>query len=482
MLGFSMPALVSTRDAMTVGELTRRIRKALEDGLGRVWVEGEISNLRQQSSGHQYFSLKDAEAQIRCVWFRGQNREGLVLRDGMQVQIHGDISVYEAQGQYQLVVRIIQPKGVGELQAKFEALKRRLDAEGLFRPERKRPIPKFPRVLALVTSPTGAAVRDMLHVLARRAPWVRVLIHPVRVQGDGAHEEIAAAIQRLGTGAIPDLPGIDTLIVARGGGSIEDLWNFNEESVARAIAACPIPVISGVGHEIDFTICDFVADLRAPTPSAAAELAVPDQAELLQYLDRARGRLDAAARSRLEHWNRLLDLMARSAAFREPGRILLERQQRLDDTAARMQLATATRFRQARDRLDHAGRLVELSRPDRLLGQRRDWLRMMEERLDQAVRRRLEEHKQRLEPLGSLDQTVRRRLEEQKQRLVPLGNLIRTLGPESVLQRGYSLTTDTDGNVVSSAADLRAETRILTRFRDGTAESTVTAVHPLPAE
>jgi len=455
-----MPALATTPDAMTVGELTRRIRKVMEDGIGRVWVEGEISNLRLQNSGHQYFSLKDAEAQIRCVLFRNQGRESPALRDGMQVQIHGDISVYESQGQYQIVVRVIQPKGLGELQAKFEALKRRLDAEGLFRPERKRPIPKFPRVLALVTSPTGAAVRDMLHVLARRAPWVHVLILPVRVQGDGAHEEIAAAIRQLGSGSIPGLPQIDTLIVARGGGSIEDLWNFNEESVARAVASCPIPVISGVGHEIDFTICDFAADLRAPTPSAAAELAVPDQADLLQFLERARTRLDASARSRLDQWKRLLEMMSRSAAFREPGRILLERQQRLDDAATRMELAVSARLRQAKDRLDHARRLVELSRPDRLLAQRQDWLRMLEDRLDQAVRRRLE---------------------EQKQRLIPLGNLIRTLGPDSVLQRGYSLTTDATGNVLTSVADLRPETRILTRFRDGTAESAITVVHPDPA-
>jgi exodeoxyribonuclease VII large subunit len=452
-----MPALVSTRDVLTVSELTRRVRQALESGIGRVWVEGEISNLRQQNSGHQYFSLKDVDAQIRCVMFRGQNRGQVPLRDGLQVQIQGDLSVFEAQGQYQLVVKLVQQKGVGELQARFEALKRRLDAEGLFNPDRKRKIPRFPRTIALVTSPTGAAVRDMLHVLARRAPWVRILIAPVRVQGDGAFEEIASMITRIGSGSIPGLPPIDTVIVARGGGSIEDLWNFNEEAVARAVASCPIPVISGVGHEIDFTICDFAADLRAPTPSAAAEMAVPDQADLLRYLDRARERMETSVRTRMEQSRRFLDLISRSAAFREPGRILGERQQRLDDSAQRMESALALRVRRARDRTEHAARLLEMSRPDRLLAQRGDWLKMLGERLNQVVRRRVE---------------------EQKQRLMPLSNLVRTLGPQSVLNRGYSLTVDDGGNVISSITALNPGARLVTRLRDGEVESEVREVRP----
>jgi len=452
-----MPALVSTRDALTVSELTRRIRQALESGIGRIWVEGEISNLRQQNSGHCYFSLKDADAQIRCVLFKGQNRDQPPLRDGMQVQIQGDISVFEAQGQYQLVVRVVQQKGVGELQARFEALKRRLDAEGLFRADRKKKIPRFPRTLALVTSPTGAALRDMLHVLARRAPWVRVIVAPVRVQGDGAFEEIAAMINRIAKGEIPGLPSIDTIIVARGGGSIEDLWNFNEEAVARAVAECPLPVISGVGHEIDFTICDFAADLRAPTPSAAAEMAVPDQADLLQYLGRAHERMENSVRSRMEQSRRFLELVSRSAAFREPGRILAERQQRLDDSAQRMEGALGLRLHRARDRMAHATRLLEMSRPDRLLAQRSEWLKMLGERLDHLVGARLQEH---------------------RQRLVPLGNLVRTLGPESVLKRGYSLTVDAGGNVVSSVAELGLGTRLVTRLRDGEVESQVTEVRP----
>ena len=452
-----MPALVSTRDVLTVSELTRRVRQALESGIGRVWVEGEISNLRQQNSGHSYFSLKDVDAQIRCVLFRGQNRDQIPLRDGMQVQIQGDLSVFEAQGQYQLVVRVIQQKGLGELQARFEALKRRLDAEGLFHSDRKRKIPRFPRTIALVTSPTGAALRDMLHVLARRAPWVRVIVAPVRVQGEGAFEEIASMISRIGSGAMPGLPPIDTLIVARGGGSIEDLWNFNEEAVARAVAACPIPVISGVGHEIDFTICDFAADLRAPTPSAAAEMAVPDQADLIHYLDRARERMENSVRSRMEQSRRILDLITRSAAFREPGRVLSERQQRLDDSAQRMEAALNLRLRRSRDRIEHATRLLEMSRPDRLLAQRKEWLKMLGERLDHLVRRRLDEH---------------------RQRMLPLANLVRTLGPESVLSRGYSLTVDDHGNVICSVTDLEPGAKFVTRLRDGEVESEVLEVRP----
>src|SRR5213596_1708341 len=269
-----------TSKVFTVGELTRQIRGALETKFRAVWVQGEMSNYKLHPSGHQYFTLKDQRAQISCVIWRdtiAPPRQPLV--DGTQVQVYGTVTVFEARGQYQLSVQILQPRGIGLLQAKFEALKRKLEAEGLFAPERKRPLPKFPRRIGIVTSPTGAAIRDMLNVLRRRAPWLQIVINPVRVQGTGAAQEIAVAIREL---ALPNqaFAPVDLIVVTRGGGSIEDLWEFNEEIVARAVFHSALPVISAVGHEIDFTICDFVADLRAPTPSAAAELIVPDVVDL----------------------------------------------------------------------------------------------------------------------------------------------------------------------------------------------------------
>src|SRR5437763_10779175 len=269
-----------TSKVFTVGELTRQIRSTLETKFRAVWVQGEISNYKLHPSGHQYFTLKDQRAQIACVIWRdtmASPRQPIV--DGSQVQVYGTVTVFEARGQYQLNVQILQLRGVGLLQVKFEALKRKLEAEGLFAPGRKRPLPKFPKRIGIVTSPSGAAIRDMLNVLRRRAPNVQVLISPVRVQGIGAAAEIATAINEL---TRPDAgwEAIDLIVIARGGGSIEDLWEFNEEIVARAIFHSAIPIVSAVGHEIDFTIADFVADLRAPTPSAAAELIVPDTAEL----------------------------------------------------------------------------------------------------------------------------------------------------------------------------------------------------------
>src|ERR1051325_9952936 len=275
-----------TSKVFTVAELTRQIRGALETRFGAVWVQGEVSNYRLQSSGHRYFTLKDQRAAISCVIFRNTLPPSAPpIADGAQVQVYGNVTVFEARGQYQLNVQILQTRGAGLLQAKFEALKRKLEAEGLFAPERKRPLPKFPRRIGIVTSSSGAAIRDMLNVLCRRAPWLQILINPVRVQGTGASQEIAVAIRELAAPNVNWKP-LDLIVVTRGGGSIEDLWEFNEEIVARAIFHSAVPIVSAVGHEIDFTICDFVADLRAPTPSAAAELIVPDVMDLQRQADR----------------------------------------------------------------------------------------------------------------------------------------------------------------------------------------------------
>src|SRR5262249_53978924 len=269
----------------TVSELTRNIRGTLETKFGTVWVQGEISNYKLHPSGHQYFTLKDQRAQISCVIWRDTMAPlRQALADGAQVQVYGTVTVFEARGQYQLNVQVLQPRGVGLLQATFEALKRKLEAEGLFAAERKRPLPKFPRRIGIITSASGAAIRDMLNVLRRRAPCLQILINPVRVQGPGAAQEIAVAIREL---AMPSdyWQPLDLIVVTRGGGSIEDLWEFNEEIVARAIFHSAVPIVSAVGHEIDFTISDFVADMRAATPSAAAELIVPDIVDLQRQID-----------------------------------------------------------------------------------------------------------------------------------------------------------------------------------------------------
>src|SRR5260370_10741288 len=274
-----------TSKVLTVSELTRSIRGILEAKFGEVWVQGEVSNYKLHPSGHQYFTLKDARARIACVIFRNTMaplREALA--DGAQIQIYGNVSVCEARGQYHLSVQIMQPIGLGVLQAKFDALKRKLDDERLFDPARKRPLTKFPKRIGIVTSQSGAAIRDILNVLRRRAPWLQILISPVRVQGTGAAQEIAVAIRELAKPNENFAP-VELIVVTRGGGSMEDLWEFNEEIVARTIADVTVPIISAIGHEIDFTIAHFVADLRAPTPSAAAELIVPDIVDLRRHVD-----------------------------------------------------------------------------------------------------------------------------------------------------------------------------------------------------
>jgi len=289
-------AAVTPPKIYTVSDLTSEVRAVLEDSFSGIWVEGELSNFRHPSSGHMYFTLKDQESQIRVVMFRVANRQlRFQPRDGLAMLVYGALSVYEPRGEYQIVVEYMEPKGLGALQLAFEQLKERLQAEGLFDDSRKRPIPMLPGRIGVITSPTGAAIRDILQVLRRRFAGVDVLIHPVTVQGEQAAPEIVDAIRELNRRG-----GLDVLIVARGGGSIEDLWAFNEEVVARAIADSKIPVISAVGHEVDYTIADFVADLRAPTPSAAAELVVSKKDELAQRLDDLQARMAGAVRSRLD--------------------------------------------------------------------------------------------------------------------------------------------------------------------------------------
>lgn len=329
---------------LSVGELTGQIKQTLENGIGRVWVSGEISNFSRPASGHCYLTLKDESAQIRAViWRNAAKAARFELHDGLEVICQGYLDVYAPRGSYQLVIQKIEPKGLGALERALRLLREKLTAEGLFSPARKRPLPRFPRRIAFVTSPTGAAVRDFLEVLRRRWLDVHVLIVPVRVQGDGAAAEIAAGIELVNKLA----QRVDVLVVGRGGGSLEDLWAFNEELVVRAIHASRIPVVSAVGHEIDITLSDLVADVRALTPSEAAERVVPAMDELREYLDRQQSRLAAALRGRFQLARTRVDNLAGCRVFRRPLERIQRQGQRLDELQARAGRAMTRRLERA---------------------------------------------------------------------------------------------------------------------------------------
>jgi exodeoxyribonuclease VII large subunit len=436
----------------TVAELTRQIRGTLETKFGAVWVQGEISNYKLHPSGHQYFTLKDQRAAISCVIFRNTLPPGKQpISDGAQVQVYGNVSVFEARGQYQLNVQILQTRGAGLLQAKFEALKRKLEAEGLFDPARKRPLPKFPKRIAIVTSPSGAAIRDMLNVLRRRAPNVAVLISPVRVQGIGAAAEIATAINELAAGEGPWEP-IDVIVIARGGGSIEDLWEFNEEIVARAIFNSALPVVSAVGHEIDFTIADFVADLRAPTPSAAAELIVADSAELGRRVNELANCLQKYLRSFLLQSQTRLRFLSERTLARELTQRLRDAQQQLDLTTELLRRRLKQFVIDARAALSSRMQSLQTHDPKRDLVARRTSLADLHRRFAAQAPRLLQNAQERF-----------RRVE----------GILRVLGPEATLRRGYSITTDATGNVIQTATAVRRGSRIKTRVADGAFDSEV---------
>lgn len=439
--------------ALSVTQLVRRMKNLLEVELGEQWVEGEVSNLRKQGSGHWYFSLKDEKAQISCAMFGARRRPGAeVLEDGVKVRVFAEPSVYEARGQLQIIVQKVELAGVGELQARFEALKRKLDAEGLFAAERKQALPAFPMRIGLITSGTGAAIRDILNVLERRAPWVEPVLYPVRVQGKGAEREIAAAIRQMGDPEEHDFPRSDVLIVGRGGGSLEDLWNFNEELVARAIADCPIPVISAVGHEIDFTIADFVADLRAPTPSAAAELAVPSGDELQGRIETLRSRLGRRVEDRLSRLDLVLENARRGVLSRGGDRLLREPAMQVDGLRERLRGAVQGAWRDRVLEFKDAARSLEMVRPERRLERQREAAVDLSRRLFRAVEQGV---------LG------------QEERLDHLRGLLRALGPESAFERGFSITLDQQGRAVRSVEQVKEGAELRTKLRDGEAVSEV---------
>jgi exodeoxyribonuclease VII large subunit len=442
----------TNKDVLSVAQLVRRARMALEGSFSGVWVRGEISNLRRQSSGHQYFSIKDAEAQLSCVLFRGQSQYvSARIEDGLQVELFGDLSVFEARGTMQLTVRRGQAAGRGALQAAFEALKAKLQAEGLFDADRKKALPRFPQCVALVTSPTGAALQDMLTIFGRRSPWVRLLLFPVKVQGEQAAAEIAAALRQLSQG-LEGLPAIDAVVVARGGGSYEDLWSFNEEAVARAIAACPLPTISAVGHEIDFTIADFVADLRAPTPSAAAELLAPDGTELRQTLEGHAQWLENRLQERLRTEKQYLQLLEAGALHRVPQQLLAEAAQWCDHAAEELTDRVHRCAQRAEQDLERCALRLESSRPEIQLSQAQAWL----EQASQALQRHLQTY-----------------FTEKSQSLEAHRKLLQALGPQAILERGFTHVSDATGRVLRRAAEIQPGTELLTRFADGTVRSIV---------
>jgi exodeoxyribonuclease VII large subunit len=421
--------LQPTRQIFTVSELTAKIRDLLAKNFMDILVQGEISNCREAQSGHIYFTLKDDRAQVRCVFFKQQQR-GIKFRpeDGLHITVRGSISVYEQRGEYQIYVEKIDLVGQGALQLAFEQLKKRLEAEGLFDAKRKKPLPLLPSRIGIITSPRGAAVRDVVRILTRRFPNVHLTVYPVRVQGEGSAEEIVKALKFFNARKI-----VDVLILARGGGSMEDLWSFNEEIVARAIFASEIPVISGVGHETDFTIADFVADLRASTPSAAAELVVQTRAEFDKHIAELRETLAGLVRYRLLEWSRRVHELSARRGFRRPLDLLRQQRQRADEMTSRLALGLRARLEQSRKRFTAAHlRIVSFDFRVKIAAFR---LRLEKRTADLGVR-------------------IERLLRAKRDRFEKLTLQLQERSPLRVLERGYAIATDTAGNLLRDAAQV----------------------------
>lgn len=418
--------LAPERKIWSVSELTARIRDTLAAQFSNLWVEGEVSNYRPAQSGHLYFTLKDEKAQVRCVCFKNQAiRLRFRPEDGLKLIVRGSIGVYEPRGEYQIYVEHIEPAGLGALQLAFEQLKRRLEAEGLFDESRKKPLPLLPSRIGVVTSPRGAAVRDIIRILRRRFPGLHLLVYPVRVQGEGAAEDIAGALDYFSRKR-----SVDVILLARGGGSIEDLWAFNEERVARAIAACKIPVVSGVGHETDFTIADFVADVRASTPSAAAEIVVRSRQEFDGHLKELEHKISQQMRYLLLEWRHALKDLATHMGFRRLEVLLRRHRQQTDELSLRLGIALQARLERLRRRFTIAGTRIasfDLRARIRTLG-----LRLVQRSAELGVR-------------------IERLLVGKAQRLERLRLQLEERSPLRVLERGYAICTDAAGNLVRAA-------------------------------
>ncbi|WP_291510756.1 exodeoxyribonuclease VII large subunit [Acidithiobacillus sp.] len=420
---------------LSVSELNRSVREILEGNFPLLQVTGEISNFVQPASGHWYFSLKDDRAQVRCAMFRTRNAQCCLRpKDGLQVQVLAQPTLYEGRGDFQLLIESLTPVGAGDLQARFAALKEKLAAEGLFAAELKRPLPAWPRRVAVISSASGAALHDIRVTLARRWPLLEIVVYPVLVQGEQAAAQICAALQRAGQRRREDL-----VILARGGGSAEDLWCFNEESVARAIRACPLPVVTGIGHEIDFTIADFAADLRAPTPTAAAEAASPDGSEILQRTEKLQQQLRRSMERRLHEAMQRLDHLR--LRLRDPRQALDHEQRHLAALQQGLHQAIQRRLWEARERLQNLERRHRSHHPERQLKEAQRHLSAQSLALERAMRARLD---------------------QARQRFLQLQQALQLLNPEAVLERGFAILRDSSGRIVRDSqavapgADLQA--------------------------
>ncbi len=433
----------------SVSQLNRRIRLLLESEIRAVWVRGEVSNLRRQSSGHCYFSLKDADSQISAVLFRGDAaRQSVDLRDGMQIVACGEISVYEPRGTYQLLVRVVTDDGAGRLQQEFEKLKRRLADEGLFAPERKQPLPALPETVGFITSPTGAAIQDFIRILHRRNWRGRVVVLGTKVQGAGAAAEMVDMLKRAERLGIFDL-----LVIGRGGGSLEDLWPFNEEPLVRAVAECPIPIVSAVGHEIDFALTDFAADLRAETPSAAAELISSAFVKCDERFTFARQSLDALADRFLADRRRHVESAANHLRLLSPARRIEQYGLELDDLANQLDARVRDRVQAKRMKLAEARERLRAQSPEGRIA-------LLRHRLETAGR--------------SLAQSVTRVLRKKHEQLERERWRLDSLNPRNVLNRGYVLVKDENGQVITRAAGLEAGSDLINEFADGAVRVRVT--------
>jgi len=436
---------------LTVSQLTRRVKGLLEEAISYVWVSGEVSNFRVSPAGHAYFTLKDQDSQIDAVMFRGKlMKTRFAPENGLEVIVNGLVTVYEKRGNYQIICEEMQPKGMGALQLAFEKLRKKLEAEGLFDEEHKKPIPLFPRRIGVVTSPTGAAIQDILKVIRRRFANVHIILYPARVQGDEAAEEIVEGIRVL------DAWGVDVMIVGRGGGSMEDLWPFNEEIVVRAVYEVGTPVISAVGHEIDFTLCDFAADVRAPTPSAAAELVVQEREALTTRIGHLRERLTHMLAGQVQDYRHRLSLAQSAYVLRRPEEIVRDRRQQTDELRMRLENALTERVRDTRRRIERAARSLALLSPD-------NQLRRALERLT-ALRCRL----------AQVGNTA---MESFRARLITLQRQLDALSPLAILSRGYAIVRTLPERVlVRDAKQLAAGDNVLLTLGRGGAVATITNI------